>query len=78
MYLTRYLCHGHDESLNEHMDGIMHKWANPYFDDFVILGVFESSHPKLYLTKRAKCLDQSHSVVQAKVCLRMMLFLRFS
>ena len=25
--------------------------ANPHFDDFEILGVFESSHHKLYLTK---------------------------
>ena len=29
----------------------MYKWANPDFDDFEILGVFESSHHKLYLQK---------------------------
>ena len=29
----------------------MHKWANPHLDDFEILGVFESSHHKLYLPK---------------------------
>ena len=35
----------------QHLDGINHKWANPHFDDFDILGVFESYHHKLYLTK---------------------------
>ena len=49
------------------MDGFMHKWAMPHFDDFEILGVFESSHHKLYLPKEP-------NVVQAKVCLRMLLF----
>ena len=34
------------------LDGIVHKWANPPFDDFESLGVFESSHHKLYLIKK--------------------------
>ena len=25
-----------------YMDGIMHKWANPHFDDFEILGVLKA------------------------------------
>ena len=29
----------------------MHKWADPHFDDFDILGLFESSYHKLYLPK---------------------------
>ena len=33
------------------MDGIIQKWASPYFNDFEILGVFESPHHKHYLTK---------------------------
>ena len=33
------------------LDGIMHKWANPHFDDFEMLFVFKSPHHKLYLTK---------------------------
>ena len=33
------------------LDGIMHNWANPHFEDFEILGVFESSHHKFYLPK---------------------------
>ena len=39
-----------------------------------ILSVFWGLLPQALTDKRAKCLDQSHSVVQAKVCLRMMLF----
>ena len=33
------------------MTSIMHKWAEPHFDDFKILGVFGSPNHRLYLTK---------------------------
>ena len=55
------------------MDGIMHKWASPHFDDFEILDFFESFFYKLNLPKEQN--SPSHPVVQANVCcLSMLIF----
>ena len=44
----------HPSKQKGYLAGIMHKWADPHFDAFEILGVFESSHYKLYLPEKLK------------------------
>ena len=40
--ILAYSCSALTEVINPlYMDGIMHKWANQYFDDFEILGVLK-------------------------------------
>ena len=58
-------------SVRVYMDGFMRKWANPHLKKFEIWGVLESPHHKLYLTKVLRPIT---FLVQAKVCLRMLLF----